>query len=186
MPRTKRLSDEEVLDRVADVMFRQGPEAFTLAVAAAATGLSAATLLQRFGDKHGLIVQALAQDTSGYAAALAAAPVVVGRKAVLAVFARVTPDIDDPAALAEQLLWLREDFRDPQLNALARERFALLRAAVAARLPPLPVPPDVGAKLIEAQWQGALNQWGFFPEGRLVDYVARSLNEWFDLAEARA
>ena len=38
--------------------------------------------------------------------------------------------------------------------------------------------------MLEGQWQGALNQWGFFQEGRLGDYVAASLNAWFDLAEA--
>lgn len=40
------------------------------------------------------------------------------------------------------------------------------------------------ARLIEAQWQGAFNQWGFFREGRLPDFVADSLEAWFDLAEA--
>ena len=185
MPRTKKITDEAVLERVAKVMFRAGPAEFTLAVAAAETGLSAATLIQRFGGKHSLIVHALTQDTAGYARMLAQAPLVVGREAVLDLFWLATPDIDEPKALAEQLLWLREDFRDPELNALAQERFRLLRSAIAARLPPLPVSPEVGARLIEAQWQGALNQWGFFPEGRLVDYVARCLNEWFDLAQAR-
>jgi hypothetical protein len=82
-------------------------------------------------------------------------------------------------------LWLREDFRDPELNALARERWRMLREAVAERLPPLPVSPALAARLIEAQWQGAFNQWGFFREGTLPDFVADSLEAWFDLAEAR-
>ncbi len=64
--------------------------------------------------------------------------------------------------------------------------FTALRAAVAARLPPLRVAPDTAARLLEAQWQGAMNQWGFFQEGRLPDYVARALNEWFDAMEAAA
>lgn len=184
MSRTKKLTDEAVLTGVRKVMFRDGPAAFTLAAAAAETGLAAATLLQRFGDKRRLIVRALAQDTAAYAKLLDEAPMVVGREAVLDLFWLATPDTDDPAVLAEQLLWLREDFRDPELNALAQARFRLLRAAIAARLPPLPVSPEVGARLIEAQWQGALNQWGFFPEGRLADYIAGCLNDWFDLAAA--
>ena len=52
------------------------------------------------------------------------------------------------------------------------------------RLPPLPIPPDLAARLIEAQWQGAFNQWGFFRDGRLPDFVTASLEGWFDLAEA--
>ncbi len=62
--------------------------------------------------------------------------------------------------------------------------FVALRAAVAARLPPLPINADTAARLLEAQWQGAMNQWGFFQEGRLPDYVARCLNEWFDAMQA--
>ncbi len=62
--------------------------------------------------------------------------------------------------------------------------FTALRAAVAARLPPLPVATETAARLLEAQWQGAMNQWGFVQEGRLPDYVARALNEWFDAMEA--
>jgi AcrR family transcriptional regulator len=183
MPRPKKASDEAVLAAALRVMLRAGPESFTLAAAAAEAGVSPATLIQRFGDKKSLIVRALAQDTADYARLVEAAPVRKGRQAVLDVFFLASPDIEDPKALAEQLLWLREDFRDPQLNALAQERFRLLRRAIAERMPPLPVPAEVAARLIEAQWQGALNQWGFFPEGRLSDYVRRCLNEWFDLAE---
>ncbi len=29
-----------------------------------------------------------------------------------------------------------------------------------------------------------MNQWGFFQEGRLPDYVAQALNEWFDGMQA--
>src|SRR5262249_15358810 len=103
---------------------------------------------------------------------------------VLNLFRRLTPDIRDPDVLVTGLLWMREDFRDPGLNALARERWTMLRAAVAERLPPLPISQDLAVRLLEAQWQGAFNQWGFFREGRLQDFVAQSLEAWFDLAEA--
>ncbi|MGH6955967.1 MAG: hypothetical protein ACREEW_04810, partial [Caulobacteraceae bacterium] len=84
---------------------------------------------------------------------------------------------------ADQLLWLRQDMRDPDLNRLARERFAALRAALAERAPPLPIPPYEAALLIEAQWQGALVQWGIEREGTLSDFVASRLRAWFSLAE---
>lgn len=181
MPRAKRISDEAALEGALEVMFRTGPGELTLAAVAAEVGLSPATLLQRFGDKQRLIAKAIAQGNGRFARLVAEAPRSAGRDAVLDLFWLLTPDVEHPAALADQLLWLGEDFRDPELNALAQARFRLLRAAVAERLPPLRVSPEVGARLLEAQWQGALNQWGFFHEGRLVDYVARCLTEWFDL-----
>jgi hypothetical protein len=56
-----------------------------------------------------------------------------------------------------------------------------VRAAVAARMPNSRFPPQGIARLIEAQWQGALNQWAVAPEGRLSDYVTNSLIAWFAL-----
>jgi len=184
MPRTKKISDEAVLDAAIRVMLRTGPAEFTLAEAGREAGVSAATLLQRFGDKQTLIVRALARDVAGFEDRLNEAPQVVGRESVLDLFWLITPDTDDAAAFADQLPWLREDFRNPELNRLSRQMFTALRAAVAQRLPPLPCSPETAARLLEAQWQGAMNQWGFFQEGRLADYVSGALNEWFDAMEA--
>ncbi len=184
MSRRKGVSDEAVLEAAIRVMLRTGPAGFTLAEAGREAGVSAATLLQRFGDKQTLVVRALARDVADFTQRLGDAPQAPSREAVLDLFWLVTPDTDDPKAFVDQLPWLREDFLRPELNQLSRQMFVALRAAVAARLPPLPIPAETAARLLEAQWQGAMNQWGFFQEGRLPDYVALALNEWFDAMEA--
>ncbi|HEY4943266.1 MAG TPA: TetR family transcriptional regulator [Rhizomicrobium sp.] len=186
MPRRKTISDRTVLDAALRVMLVKGPSDFTLADIAAAAGIAPATLVQRFGDKRRLIVAAFAQDNKAFAAALAKLPAARGTGAVIAVFRLLSPGIDDVGVFADQLLWLRQDMRDPDLNRLARERFRLLRAALAARLPPLAIAPAKAALLVEAQWQGALNQWGIEPRGRLVDFVTQSLMAWFRLARVGA
>jgi len=186
MARRKTISDEIVLDAALRVMVVKGPSDFTLADVAAAAGIAPATLIQRFGDKHRLVVAAFAQDNEVFACALAAMAPGVGVGAIIAVFHLLSSGIDDVSVFADQLLWLRQDMRDPDLNRLARERFRLLREAIATRLPPLAVPPDIAARLVEAQWQGALNQWGIAPEGRLVDFVTDSLSAWFSLVAASA
>ncbi|HEY3697217.1 TetR/AcrR family transcriptional regulator [Phenylobacterium sp.] len=183
MPRRKQLSDDAVLDAAATVMARKGPE-FTLADVSAVTGISPSTLIQRFGDKHGLVVGAQARANARFAAILAEAPRAAGVEAVVDLFWSLTPGDDDEATLADQLQWLRQDLRDPELNALARTRRDQLLAAVAGRLPPLRLAPDAAARLLEAQWQGALHQWALEPRGALADYVADSLAAWFALAEA--
>jgi AcrR family transcriptional regulator len=184
MARTRRISDEAALAGALRVMFRSGPADFTLGAVAAEVGIAPPTLVQRFGDKRGLLLRALAQDNVAFADSIAEAPRTRGRASVVGLFRLLTPDIQDPEVLATGLLWLREDFRDPELNALARERWQMLREAVAERLPPLPISSELAVRLLEAQWQGAFNQWGFFREGRLPDFVADSLEAWFDLAEA--
>jgi AcrR family transcriptional regulator len=187
MPRKKTISDEEVLDAAARVMFAKGPTGFTLADVAKTAGIAPATLVQRFGDKHGLVVAAMTRDNQLFEAQIAALPPDRGAEAVIEVFRLLFPDVGEfTGSFADQLLWLRQDMSDPDLNRLARERFTALRAALAARMPSLPVTPDVAARLAEAQWQGALLQWGIAHEGRLSDFVARSLSDWFKLAGARS
>lgn len=182
MPRKKLKTDAAVLQAAMRVIFQQGPSHFTLAQVSEAAGIAPATLLQRFGDKRGLIAAAVAQDNQRFAQVLAEAPKAIGPEAVVDLFWGMTPGESDDHALADQLLWLRQDTADPQLTLLAQERFALLREALAQRLPPLPVPAATAARLIEAQWQGALVQWALDRRGGLADYVAESLTAWFDLA----
>ena len=174
MARPRRISDEVVLAGALRVMFRGGPAEFTLAAVAAEAGIAPPTLVQRFGDKRGLILRALAQDNAEFAAAVAAAPRTRGRSAVIGLFRLLTPEIGDPDVLATDLLWLREDFRDPSaLNALARERWRMLREAVAERLPPLPIsprarrPPDRGAVA------GRVQPVGLLPRGASAGFRRR-------------
>jgi AcrR family transcriptional regulator len=181
VPRRKQRTDEAVLDEAAVVMAQLGPD-FTLADVSRICGLSPATLVQRFGDKRGLVVRAAGRSNDRFMAALAEAPRAVGVDAVVDLFWTVTPSEREEASLAEQLHWLRDDLRDPELNALARERRERLCAAVMERLPPLPISRESAARLLEAQWRGALLQWGLEPKGALADYVADSLADWFALA----
>ena len=181
MPRRKRISDEAVLAAAMRVMARTSPADYTLAAVAAEAGVSPATLVQRFGDKHALIVRAVAHDNEAFARMLEALPPGRGPAETMAVFLLLTPAAPDPDAFADQLAWLRLDMRDPELRRLAQARFDLLRQAVAERAPPLPLTPLEAARVLEAQWQGALIQWGVAREGRLADYVVAALATWFSL-----
>jgi AcrR family transcriptional regulator len=184
MARRKIISDENVLAAAAKVMFSVGPS-FTLADVAKAAGLSPATLAQRFGDKHGLTVAAIARDNVAFKAFLAGAPDEIGADSVIGIFAAMFDGPDtDADHFADQLLWLRQDMRDPDLNRLARERFAALRAAVAARMPTLGIAPETAARLVQAQWEGALLQWGIERHGRLSDFVTAQLRAWFGLLKS--
>ena len=58
MPRPRTVSDEAILDAVLDLAHRVGPARVTLASAADEAGLSAATLVQRFGTKRDLLLAA--------------------------------------------------------------------------------------------------------------------------------
>lgn len=184
MPRRKTISDEEILDRALPLMVSAGPHAFTLADLAREVGIAPATLLQRFGSKQDLIHRAFAQDNARFMAWIEMLPAGVGAEVVIGIYTEATEQFGDDPSLADHLLWLREDIRDPVMNRLSLERFALFRAAIVARMPPMRVPADTAARLLDAQHHGAIVQWGLEPQGSLADFVRRSLEDWFRLAGA--
>lgn len=181
MTRHKTISDKELLDRALPVMARAGPTGFTLADIAKEAGVAPATLLQRFGDKKTLIERAFAQDNERFALWIKALPPGSGANAVIRIYSEATKLFGEDTSLADHLLWLREDIRDPRLNRLARARFKLFRAAIIKRLPPMRIKPDRAASLLDAQFHGAVVQWALEPRGTLASFVLRSLKDWFRL-----
>lgn len=183
MPRRKSISDEDILDRALPLMASIGPGEFTLAHLARKVGIAPATLLQRFGDKQTLIERAFARDNERFVAWLKSLPDEAGADVVIRIYTDATKLFGDNPNLADHLLWLREDIRDPMMNRLALERFRLFRAAIVKRLPPMRIPANAAARLLDAQHHGAVIQWGLEPTGKLSDFVRRSLKDWFRLAE---
>jgi AcrR family transcriptional regulator len=182
MARRKTLSDEEILDRALGVLARAGPAGFTLADVAAEIGLAPATLIQRFGDKKTLVERVFARDNEKFEQWIAALPKTRGRDAVIKIYVDASAVFGEAEGLADGLLWLREDVRDPVMNRLALARFALFRKAIVERLPPLPIRAEDAARLLDAQFHGAAIQWALEPEGALADHIRKNLRAWFRLA----
>ena len=100
---------------------------------------------------------------------------------VIRIYSDATNLFGDDPSMADHLLWLREDIRNPTLNRLARHRFKLFRKEIVKRLPPLPIPAGRAANLLDAQYHGAVVQWALEPRGKLADFVKRSLKDVFRL-----
>jgi AcrR family transcriptional regulator len=179
MPRHKSISDEKLLDLALPVIAQAGPAGSTLADVARAVGVSPATLLQRFGDKQTLIERAFSRDNERFVVWIGSLPARGGVDAVIRIYSDATKLFGDNPSLADHLLWLREDIRDPTLNRLALQRFALFRAEIVKRLPKMRISATVAARLLDAQYHGAVIQWALEPRGRLADFVTRSLRDWF-------
>ena len=182
MPRRKTISDEEILDRALPLMASAWPAGFTLADLGRELGIAPATLLQRFGDKQTLIERAFSRDNERFVQWIEDLPTGVGADVVIKIYSDATKLFGDNPNLADHLLWLREDIRDPMMNRLSLERFKLFRAAIVKRLPPMRVPANTAARLLDAQYHGAVVQWALEPRGRLYDFMKRSLRDWFRLS----
>ncbi|WP_343711875.1 helix-turn-helix domain-containing protein [Inquilinus sp.] len=180
MPRPRTIPDEALLDGALAVMRRAGPQGITFAAVAAETGLSAATLVQRFGGKAALMQAALlrAWDLLDARTAEADAAAPPGPAGAVALLVALSGDYDAAADYAEGLLVLREDMRDPALRARGAAWGETLAAALGRRLADAAGPrPDLG-RLMAAQWQGAVLWWGFERGRPLRDAVTAGLEEF--------
>ena len=168
MPRPKTRSDEDVLDG-ALTLLRAGR--LTFATLAETSGLSGATLVQRFGGKDGLRQRALllAWDRlDARTAELAAASPMTAAGAV-DLLVGLSGQYEEIDQYAENLLILREDLRDPVLRARGaaweRELIAALDARCGEGIGPL----------LAAHWQGAVTWWAFRPDRPLDEALRESL-----------
>ncbi len=184
MPRPRTMPDAEVLRAVARVLLRVGPSRFTLADVSAESGLSPATLLQRFGSKRGLIL-AFAQGAAGDAAA----PFQRARdahesplEALRAALAGATEELRSRQEIANSLAVLLDDLTDDEMRAAAARHAELTEAAIRALLDEAvaagELPPTDTAALalsVQAAHNGAVIQWALRGSGSFDGWLGRVL-----------
>jgi AcrR family transcriptional regulator len=180
MPRRKTLSDEDALDAALRLMHAHGPDALTFERIANECGLSAATLVQRFGSKAELKKGALHRawdllDEKTRRLAAETPNTTDGAVQLLVALSRDYGGIED---YAEGLLVLREDLRDPTLRARGAAWKAALFVALDECLRDIPGE-DLG-QLMAAQWQGSLLWWSFEPKGKVEDFVETGLRRFVE------
>lgn len=180
MPRPKMLSDEEVLAAAHRLLQEAGPEALTFAKLAAASGLSASTLVQRFKGKAQLMQSTLLyawdrldENTARLAAAAPRSP-----GGAIDLLVGLSRDYGGVEAYAEGLLILREDVRDPVLRARGRAWRRVLSGALDACFMAVPGAPRGIGLLMATQWQGSLLWWSFDPRGSVERFVEDSLQDF--------
>lgn len=177
MPRPKTQSDERILEIALSVMGERGPDVLTFSTLAERCGLSAATLVQRFGNKEKLKKSALllAWDQLDAETVRLAASVPRTPDGAIELLIGLTRGYGEIDTFAEGLLMLREDLRDPVLRARGAAWKANLCEALEACFSQTSRCP-VGIGLLAAtHWQGSLLWWSFDPKQKVEDYVEESL-----------
>jgi AcrR family transcriptional regulator len=179
MPRPRTVSDEAILDAVLTLAHRVGPARLTFAAVAAEVGLSAATLVQRFGTKRDLLLAADKRGIDHWVGALdratAASPLArVVEGLVLAVEAVATPE-----RMANSVAMLQLDIADPDFHAETLRGARAVRARIERDLSAalgageLHAGTDVAtlATLVETTYHGAMIGWAIHREHALADWM---------------
>ena len=180
MARQRTLPDELIVEAALLLMNRLGPEALTLAEVGGLVGLSAATLLQRFGSKDALKRAALehAWDQLGEATLTADEEQPETFEGALAIIAALSPSADPAPEFDGGLLLLREDLRDPVLRARGIAWLETLALALGRRITREPSQRRRLGRLMVNQWQGAQIWWAFNRKGAAQDAIDADLREW--------
>src|SRR5262245_58001158 len=117
-PRPRTVPDADILVAAQRAMARLGPKRLTLAEVAKEAGLSAATLVQRFGSKRGLMLALWADALEGIDACFdmlrPANPSPV--EALLAAATEMSRHTNSPEEMANHLAFLQIDISDPEFH----------------------------------------------------------------------
>lgn len=186
MARPIETGDEELLAAADRVLLSEGPSAFTLAKAASAAGVSAATFIKRFGSKERMFVrlsdrwiESLDRDLIGRAEPLAS-PL----DRLRAVALHNYHDLDHPATAHNQIAALAVDLQSAELRQrlhvgwghvrrhLARHAQAAIDTGELVRCPP---PPQL-ARIVAGAMEGGCIAWSVHPEGSLIDRLSEDLS----------
>ncbi|MEO8578136.1 MAG: helix-turn-helix domain-containing protein [Gemmatimonadales bacterium] len=186
-PRPRTVDDYTILEAASRVMSRIGPERLTLADVGAEAGLSAATLVQRFGSKRDLMLSILrhgcqAVDTRFNAAMESnESPL---ESLFLAAMDRVGPR-EGPVTVANRLAFFMASLDDPEFHALALENSdtaiagymqMIDKAIEAGELTDAIDDRESFARTIHSMTYGSLIAWSIRRQGSLRGRVRRDLD----------
>lgn len=183
MPPKKSIDDAKVLEKALLVISEKGPESFTLADIGKAVGLSPATLMQRFGSKQALLIQAVKHVP----AKLNTDSEKLKRKVLpwdveLVKFLSELPDgFKTRKNIANSLGLLKLDMIDPELHPVARKLFKQFRAQIRDLLEKgkakghLPAETDLEALAweLDALRHGLVIQWTLSGKGSLAHWLQK-------------
>ncbi len=186
-PRPRTVQDSAILDAAIEVLSRIGPEKMTLADVGGAVGLSAATLVQRFGSKRELML-ALLRHAMGDIDTRFEAAIAANQSPLDALFAAATDrpgTLDSHVSLANRLAFYISQLEDPQFHAVAMENSQravdgfrkLLDAAVeAGELTEGYTDTAQLAETIYSMMMGSLLTWAVTNEGTFKSKMRRDMD----------
>jgi len=180
MGRRKTISDHALLDSLLAALERVGPDSFSFARASGAVGLSPATLVQRFGSRDAMIEAILlhAWDRLDAATALAHTETSPDPAGAVAMLVRLIPSAAADQDVADGLLLLREDLRNPVLRARGQAWGTYLAETLGRRLTDQPHLAERLGWQMASLWQGAVIWSAFRRDTDPATGIRTMLESW--------
>ena len=179
------MGDDAVLDAAWRLVGRVGPSGLTFAAVGAEAGLSAATLVQRFSSKRGLLLAMARRAEDGATADLRAAASRARSplRGLVTGLARMAATVASPEVLANHLAFLQMDLGDPEFHAHAQGHAVAVRAEIQRGLDAAVAAGELRpcdtrrlAQGVQTTYNGALISWGVHRQGSLDRWLRRELD----------
>src|SRR5262245_58311685 len=182
-PRPRATSDADLLAAAHRVVMRLGPN-LTLADVAREAQVSAATLVQRFGSKRGLLLAFAASGPAGLDEEFAR---IRGnsKSALAAVYATadcMAAMAQTPEMLANSIAFLQLDLSDPEFHRHAHTHSRAMQLWIKALLDEAVAEGDLAcrdtarrARAVQTMMGGSLLQWAIDRDGKVNDRVRADL-----------
>jgi AcrR family transcriptional regulator len=184
-PRPRTVSDEELINATMRIMSRLGPVKLTLAEVAKEAGVTAATLVQRFGSKRAMMLKISAQAAASSDACFDVVRAAHPRSPLAAIYAAataMTEHMGTPEELANSLAFLQIDISDPEFHVhtleMSRKHVAGYRALLKDAIAAGELKPHDTlrmARAINSIAGGSLIAWAIFREGPAERWVRRDV-----------
>jgi AcrR family transcriptional regulator len=184
MPRPKLKPDADVIAATIAVIERVGPARLTLADVGKQAGISAATLVQRFGSKRGLLLAVARLGASGVREEFERireqhrSPV----RALEGVVECMAQMARTPEALANGLAFLEMDLADPEFHRLALDHARQFRTQLRAILEEAMQAGELRrcpaarlANAVQGMIGGSMLNWAIHREGKSAAFMLADL-----------
>lgn len=186
-PRPRTVDDTTILEAAFRVISKIGPDRLTLADVGAEAGLSAATLVQRFGSKRELMLSILRHLLQTVDARFTSA-MNSNESPLESLYTAATDRIDpreDPQMLTNRMAFYLASLDDPEFyalavenprNALAGYKVMVERAIAAGELTAGYLDAEQLAQIIHTTMSGSLLTWCVTRQGTLRGKIRRDLD----------
>lgn len=181
MGRIKTVSDEAALDALLAAVSETGPEGLSFSKASAIVGLSASSIVQRFGSREGMVRAVLlhAWDKLDALTLVATSETPETPAGAAELLLRLMHGPQTETDVTEGLLLLREDFRDPVLRARGSAWGRRLAVVLGGRLTQGSANGEAMGWQMLAVWQGTIIWWGFTRDRDPEEAIRAALMEWW-------
>ena len=180
MGRSKTISDNVALDRLLAALETAGPERFSFSKASRAVGLSAATLVQRYGTREAMIEAILlhAWDRLDVVTAELDTKAPADPAGAVSMLLRLLPSNAAVHDLPDGFLLLREDLRNPRLRARGAAWGTNLAKALGRRLTKDASLAERMGWQMASVWQGSIIWWAFKRDTDPDENIQTVLEDW--------